>query len=272
MGDWQKAGDVASFRKLSALGDMTLGENFSFWDERWKRGEGTGDLPYGPAYAGHWPMITGEDGQPRRWRPGDAKLPPPARDPGAELLEHLRRVRVPVRIAEVLQVGFQEWPAALKVAEWHSSQHCLLLLYGDPGTGKSVASASAFMLQTKPNWAGGAPDWNSSGAFLDASELAAKLFTDETRARVEYLERADLVVIDELGAETKSDPWLSLLDALVNKRFGAKLRTVLCTNLSCKRPKEDPTKPSQFEDRYGPRIARRVREDGQVFAATRAAP
>ena len=259
MADFLRPNEVPAFRKLAVLGDKTMAENFADFDARWAKGEGAPDLPYGPRYAGHWPP---------GWRLGDAKRVMPIRDERAELEAHFTRVGLPIRLADVLRAGVTECLAVKRVRDWHASASSLLLLHGDPGGGKSVAAASAFMLQKRKHWTGVGVEWNSLGAFIDAADLASDIFSDETKELLAYLGESDLVVLDELGAEVDSNPWRSALDNLINTRFSnPKLRTIIATNVSAKRPSHD--KPSPFEVRYGSRIARRVREDGLVYCVTK---
>jgi hypothetical protein len=274
MGEFKSLKEITGDRRFAFLGGRTMRENFEHRNAKWVRGEGVlapepkgSTTPYawwGPRYAGHWPAD---------WKQGDPipKARPVVetpRDLAAELETHLTRVGVPIRLANVLRSGLEEREAVRKVREWYASDKSLLLLHGETGVGKSCAAASLFLLTKKPSWVDGQPEWNSRGAFADAQDVASNLFTDEGKAVLAFLEGAEFVVLDELGVETVSAPWLSALDNLLNKRFGnPRLRTVLATNISAARASVD--KPSPFETRYGSRIARRIRESGMVFAASK---
>jgi hypothetical protein len=268
MAEWKTAKDAFGDKPLAVLGGRTMRQNYEHWNAKWAKGEGTVDatdrspIPYGPRYAGHWPP---------GWKPGHAvrpNVPPP--DLAGTLEEHLARVGVSDRLSAILRTSLRATPAVLAVRAWLQSDKSILLLDGQPGTGKSCAAATAFLEAKRPRWLDGEPDWDSTGAFVDAADIAGNLFTDATKELLTYLAVAPLVVIDELGVETASAPWHSALDTLVNKRFGdPKLRTVLATNVSAARDRRGPEKPSPFQARYGDRIARRIREAGTVFHAER---
>lgn len=248
-------------RTVPALGGRSGEQNYALWAERWSRGEGHGDLPYGPAYAGHWPP---------GWKPGDAKLAYAAPDLGATLEDHLTRVGLPERLAQHLRAGPEDWPAVAKVREWYYGGQSLLVLHGDPGTGKSVGAATVFLHTKRPRLLDGAQEWASDGSFLHATDLAGNLFADETKALLEHLGGVGVLVLDELGTETMSEPWLGALESLVNRRFEKpKLRTILCSNVSARPAAEGEDRRSPFRKRYGERIARRIVESGSLHAATK---
>lgn len=269
MSEWKKPGEVFGNTPLAILGGRTGAENLAYWREEWRNGRGRCDtgadyaLPHGPYQEGLWPPRWKP--MPRR-KPGAPHFPPP--DLPGTLEMHLTRVGIPIRLAEVLRSGPADWPAVKAVRDWCISKAGFLLLHGEPGTGKSVAAASAFLYSKRARILDMALEWDSSGVFVDAADIASNLFTDETKALVEHLEEARLLVVDELGAETMSDPWRGVLETVVNKRYGnPKLKTVLCTNVSTARAENGGYSP--FRVRYGERISRRVAEAGMLFAATK---
>lgn len=188
---------------------------------------------------------------------------------GAESIrKHLEHSAVPERIVEILAAGAKETPGVVAVRDWFGSGKNILVLHGEPDAGKSVSAASAFLFaKERLCYVGGeALRWQLC-VFEHASEAARQqLFGEEASRYWEFLTRtAKVLVLDDLGAEMTTEAWQSVLDNLLNARYAdPKLRTVLTTNVSCRRPSAD--KPSPFEARYGARIARRVREAGAVVA------
>ena len=82
-----------------------------------------------------------------------------------------------------------------------------------------------------------------------------------------HLGKVTCLVLDDLGAEMMSESWRATLDSLLAERFGrTRCRTLITTNVSARRPPDNPSSPSPFEERYGARIARRIRESGSVVS------
>lgn len=147
-------------------------------------------------------------------------------------------------------------------AFWRSPAETFLLFVGERGTGKTVAAAE---LCTYCRFGYQHPDlgavWCWPHAISDAPlfRVASRLarmptFGTEAEREKAQLRSCRLLVVDELGTELMTDPWLSLLQELVNDRYRAKRRTVLVANLT----KRD------FAKRYGSRVARRVEEAGRI--------
>lgn len=125
----------------------------------------------------------------------------------------------------------------------------LLVLSGAAGCGKTAA-ACWWLLQPAPR--GGAP------LFLTAARLSRlSKFDDETMTRVL---RASRLVIDDLAVEYADEKgfFRSLLDEVINERYGNRLATLITTNLD----------KDTFKDRCGERITDRVREAGRFMSLT----
>lgn len=248
----QSIRELLATRHFDMLGNRTPAENAEHWKRQWEQGLGN-VFPRGPG--GNAAKL----GQLRRARAED-------------LPQHLERAGVPERIAEAL-LTVEERPAIAQVKAWLDGPKSLVLLSGDAGRGKSVAAASMFRHAKRlVQWDGGAEEtWDSSScAFVTAEELAsAGHFDDWARKTLVFLANARFVVLDDLGAELITDPWRATLDALVDARFRAKRKTAITTNVSTRRNKGTP---SPFEQRYGARIARRIRESGEVIVVGEEAP
>lgn len=242
--------ELCSNRRFDILGGRTMAENFEWWLDRERRGANTG----GPNYV----------------RPPPHHEEPPEEGAEADKLHvHLERCGVPERVAKVLEAGPHPTRALQAVRQWWGVGGSFMLLHGESGGGKSVAAASAFLrMRRVTRWQGGShEDWDSAEcAFETADELARfGYFGEEGHQLLKHLGKVTLLVLDDLGVEMASESWRATLDALLAERFGrTRCRTILTTNVSAARPGKD--KPSPFEERYGARIARRIRESGSVVA------
>ena len=89
--------------------------------------------------------------------------------------------------------------------------------------------------------------------FVDVSRFSRSSRYDDEQ--MGPLERCSMLAIDDLGMEyaDAKGSFLSLLDGLVNARYAASLRTVITTNLGA----------GAFRERYGERVADRIREVGR---------
>jgi len=152
----------------------------------------------------------------------------------------LRDARVPERVRAVLTAGADKTPAVLAVLRWLEGSRSFLLLAGGTGTGKTIAACHAL----------------ERGGVFERAVSAGRLglYGDEDVARMRALRRARVLVLDDLGAEFAGDVWRAQFDELVDERYGDRLRTVITTNLS----------PDAVRERYGARVADRIRHDGQV--------
>ena len=100
-----------------------------------------------------------------------------------------------------------------------------LLFYGDVGTGKSYAAAciaNALLMDQKP------VIMTSFVRLL--AEMQEK--SEDSRILLDRLNRATLVVFDDLGAERGTDYALERVYSIVDQRYQAQLPTIYTTNLS----------------------------------------
>lgn len=146
----------------------------------------------------------------------------------------------------------------LAVQAVRSSGVRLTALSGGPGSGKTTAGAVwlADLVMERSSWSGidGAlPAFRAKAMFVTAAKLSRwPRYDDDAMNRILKSTR---LVIDDLGAEyvDKSGSYLSLLDEVINERYANKRATLLTTNL----------RADEFKDRYGERIADRIREVGK---------
>lgn len=150
------------------------------------------------------------------------------------------------RIAEVLRAG-PTGTRALEAAKlWHESPAWSLTLVGDPGTGKSIAAAWC-LRQTL--------EMGGRVAWIRATEAAtASLYGDQAVARAQVARGADLLVIDDLGAQIDTSAFRSWLEDVVGARYANADRTIITSNLN----------GEEFKKRTGGRITDRLRE-GKVI-------
>jgi len=249
----RRLSEIASTARFAILDGRTMRENHEWHLARRAAGTNIG----GPNYRPPPPLPAVE----------------PPGDPGGELellRLHLARAGVPERAAQVLEAP-RDTSAMVAVRAWASLPASFMLLHGDSGAGKTIAACGAFLsVKRTIRWTGGQrTEWHSEAcAFQPAAEVAQLgYYSDDAHELLDYLGRVRWLVLDDLGTELKSESWRAELDALVAERHGRLgCKTILTTNLSCKPPAVG--KPSPFEERYGARIARRIRESGNVVAVT----
>lgn len=155
----------------------------------------------------------------------------------------LYRAGVPQRVVDVIVDGdVRATPAAVAVRDWLTGGKAFLVLTGGTGAGKSVAACLAL----------------ESGGIFERAVSAARLglYGDDDVKRMRSLRRTRVLVLDDLGAEFSGDVWRAQFDELVDERYGARHRTIITTNLS----------PDAVRERYGARVADRIRHDGTVVA------
>lgn len=128
--------------------------------------------------------------------------------------------------------------------KWLESEKPFLVIAGSVGSGKTTAATWAVMRS------------GMMARHIRASELASIAPFGESAGRWKALRDMRLLVIDDLGTEHPSEWWKSNFDGLIDARHGAKLRTIITTNLS----------PTQITDAYGLRISDRLRQSS-IYAA-----
>lgn len=151
----------------------------------------------------------------------------------------LRRLGFPLDAVDALQ-GIRPTPAVETALSFLANQDSrFLLLLGKKGTGKTVASAlvaeSAVLdwlgyRNTLPSGYGVSPavpvEFILAATFARLSGYAA-----DDKAWFERLCKVRLLVLDDFGAEHLGPFGASMLDELFTRRHGARLRTVITTNL-----------------------------------------
>jgi DNA replication protein DnaC len=130
--------------------------------------------------------------------------------------------------------------AMAEVAAFQKSGRNILLLCGDRGVGKSFAAASVL----DPG----------GGLYLRAPKLAR--LSDYDKDAFAAIESARVLVVDDLGQEfaDKKEFFISRFDDLISCRYDSGRTTVLTANMS----------KEVFKERYGERVADRIREVGMV--------
>lgn len=179
-------------------------------------------------------------------------------------------------------VGSLEDTIALRaVKEWTKTGGTLLLL-GSKGTGKTTAAAWGLSMLGVTKWprcfcdrcGGGGPREDCfvgaghrarvadeqlnpmKARFVKAGHLAAALHRPGGDATWDEVRKVYALAIDDLGREYSDQHgrWLAELDLLIDDRHEMRRPTVISSNLS----------PEEFRQRYGERIADRIRQMGLV--------
>lgn len=243
---------MRSQKRFEMLGGRTPAENAAYWAQRHVAGTGV-----------VWP--TGPGGAGRDLPPFDE----------LDLPTHLARCGVPDHMAAIIVAGAEVNATVLAVREWMERGGGFLLLHGVSGVGKSLAAATIFLAAretlgwTENGGARGVTRYDSTAcAFMPVTDLSRESYFDaDARDLVTLLKRRRLLVLDDLGAEMMSAGYLATLDDVIRARAeDPRARTVLTSNVSAKRDSKAPEKVSLFEERYGARIARRIRDSGAVVA------
>lgn len=120
-----------------------------------------------------------------------------------------------------------------------------LLLFGDAGLGKT------FLASAIGNWAVRAKRtvvYFTFSEFMDLMRLQKFEEDDQYREGVQRLMEADLIILDDLGAEKVTEFVGQELFNIINHRLNRQLPMVISTNLS----------PPEIEETYDQRIASRL--------------
>jgi DNA replication protein DnaC len=180
------------------------------------------------------------------------------REREALAVAHLEPLELREGVAQRVYRGDLQDTRALQAARrWaESMEPPILVLCGDPGTGKTVAAAWAALNVTIRNVAG----CRYCTAIVHAPELARRMdpWGDEA-ANVERLDPRyrGLIVLDDLGCEMPTDRWQEQFQRFINARqaFG---RTVITTNLN----------KADIRPRYGDRVADRLNDTAAAVELT----
>lgn len=122
-------------------------------------------------------------------------------------------------------------PAALRqprdgmkaALDFEGSQAWCLTLLGGVGTGKTVPAA---YLAKRTLERGGKLVW-----WRAASIAKSSLFGPDAKERDERACRADLLVVDDLGSEMTTGPWVAILEDVLGYRYANGAKTVVTGNL-----------------------------------------
>jgi DNA replication protein DnaC len=167
----------------------------------------------------------------------------------------MRRRGVPAKDQDAIARGeLDDTPAMQAARELLSFSQRILVLSGPKGCGKTTAASWLAAQDVRVRLPGDRDDRGvAEPMFLDVSKLAR--LSRYKAEDVEPLEECSLLVIDDLGMEYADEKgsFLATLDGVFNARYAAGLYTVITTNLPAK----------TFKERYGERIADRIREVGR---------
>ena len=142
-------------------------------------------------------------------------------------------------------------PAMDAVRAWLPTSSWSLLLIGGPGCGKTVAAA----------WA--APHIFAAGGYVCWVRVAQAahegLYGAEADIRHRRWRNTTLLVLDDVGAEFKSDAWMGVLQEILDERWAHGRKTIVTSNLSL-----DAGDRSLRDRIGGARVMDRIAQDGQA--------
>jgi len=124
-------------------------------------------------------------------------------------------------ITESAAAAATETDALRGVRGWLQGSERWCLVLGPVGTGKSVAA----------RWAVSQVLDTGRWAFMTSAVRIAQLSTWDDAGELDRLERADLLVIDDVGAEAENDHARVTLRSLLDTRHDRGRRTLLTSNL-----------------------------------------
>lgn len=158
----------------------------------------------------------------------------------------------PLRCLEVIRRDFEDRPVMRVAMEWQrDGTQWALALCGATGNGKTTAATwvahQLLMRRFRPKWV-------RCAAMVDAP-----LWGVEAQFMKHQCRTAAVLVLDDIGAgarERDAKPWLGWLDDVLDARWGARLKTVITTNMT----------QGELASWLGPRLADRLNE-GTIFGA-----
>lgn len=168
---------------------------------------------------------------------------------GENVIQVLGDWGVPARATETLW-ALKDTPLLNRAQQWASEPSWCLVLSGAKGCGKSVAAAWWIAQSAKDV----TPTRKLSRKWWSGIRLAR---VDGYDGTLDRLAACRSLVIDDLGVEyaDAKGAFQARLDFLLDERYGNRRRTVITTNLNAK----------EFAQRYGERIADRLREEAVWF-------
>jgi hypothetical protein len=171
----------------------------------------------------------------------------------------LRRMGVPAvtvqDIEDGIRGGFRDTLAMRAAQAFTTSTRSLLLLFGGPGAGKTVAACWC-LLRARSRKDYRESEWQldpSRGMFVRGAEIA-RLSRFDDRRRWEQMLSVRWLVVDDLGAQAGGDYMAERLDELIDTRYSEQRRTVITCNIA----------PGELRERLGDRIVSRIRGSGLV--------
>ena len=174
----------------------------------------------------------------------------------------LRQWKVARLEARLVKAVPASWPAIAMVRDFWESRQRALVLYGPRRSGKSVAGAYWLTLEGRvpvqrasigTSW-----EWDATSRFYSVFDLeqAQTSFDREHQAVMEEMIGARALVLDDIGAETRSVQ--GGLTRVIYERHRYERATLITTNLN----------PQTFEQRYGARNVARINETGKFLGCT----
>jgi DNA replication protein DnaC len=156
----------------------------------------------------------------------------------------IREIGIPPKDLALFQAGTITRTRAVEELE---APGVLICLSGNPGSGKTTAAGYRLYLA-------------GCGMFVKAARLSRWPRYDE--AEMERLFTRNPIVIDDLGTEYQDAKgnFMAILDEVIDVRYDHSAPTIITTNLDA----------TAFKERYGERIADRIRESGRFVSLSAA--
>ena len=162
----------------------------------------------------------------------------------------------------VLGPEFHRFPLVRRVQDWwFKSAAPICILCGESGRGKTVAAVAIMPQACVETILGlfGEGAWFNFrpwALLLSAAEVTTwSLFDKSDKKRHEKAIRRKLLVLDDLGAESKTEQSLQMLLDILDKRLVDGKRTIITTNLG----------PRELQERYSGRVWRRLLDNAQFI-------